>query len=91
MNLGRRVDVDLENDGYRFMHVTPTGSKTSVVLGDPVTATPAGSYDWLLLAVDNLDRALDELIACGGGRQRGVPGAPNPGFQCRAPSRGEGL
>ena len=65
VGLGWRVDVDLDLGEAKFMHITPPGSDTSVVFGTAVTAAPPGSVDGLLLAVDDLDEAREDLIARG--------------------------
>lgn len=80
-NLVRRVDDGLEIGGLAGIR-----SKASVGFGTAMQATSAGALDRLLLALENLDRALGELIPRGGGRERSAPAAPWP-----APSRGEWL
>ncbi|MEV5148476.1 VOC family protein [Streptomyces sp. NPDC052727] len=66
VNLGWRVDADIDLDtGYRMIHLTPPGSHASIVFGTQVTAAQPGSFDGLLLAVDNLDTARDKLISQG--------------------------
>ncbi|GAA1578501.1 hypothetical protein GCM10009789_35010 [Kribbella sancticallisti] len=64
--LGWRVDAEADSGtGYRLMQVTPPGSNASVIFGTQVTAAPAGSSDGLLLTVDNVDTARDELVSRG--------------------------
>ena len=66
LSLGWRVDVDVQlGDGKGAMQLTPPGSHTSIVFGTRVTAAQPGSFDGLLLAVDNIDEARDALIARG--------------------------
>ena len=66
LNLGWRVDVDVQlGEGKGVMHLTPPGSHTSILFGTRVTAAQPGSFDGLLLAVDNIDVARDALIARG--------------------------
>ena len=65
--LGWRVDADVSaGDDYRLVHLTPPASKVSIVFGRGVTAAPPGSLDGVVLAVDDIDAARDEL------RSRGV-------------------
>jgi catechol 2,3-dioxygenase-like lactoylglutathione lyase family enzyme len=66
LNLGWRVDVDNQLGGGKgAMHLTPPGSHASILFGTRVTAAQPGSFDGLLLAVDNIDEARDALIARG--------------------------
>ena len=65
-SLGWRLDVDEQaRDGYRLVHITPPQSKVSVVFGSGVTAAPPGSFEGLLLAVDDIDEARADLKARG--------------------------
>ena len=64
--LGWRLDADAGGGSYRVIQMTPPGSKASIVFGAGVTFDEPGSIDSLLLAVDNIDAACDEL------RSRGV-------------------
>jgi catechol 2,3-dioxygenase-like lactoylglutathione lyase family enzyme len=64
--LGWRVDVDVSaGDGYRLVHITPPGSNASILLGKGVTAASLGSIESLVLAVDDIDAARDELVSRG--------------------------
>ncbi|MGY2876666.1 catechol 2,3-dioxygenase-like lactoylglutathione lyase family enzyme [Marmoricola sp. URHA0025 HA25] len=64
--LGWRVDADIEGSGgYRLVQVTPPGSAASVIFGTQVTAAQAGSFDGLLLAVDDVDVAREALLERG--------------------------
>jgi catechol 2,3-dioxygenase-like lactoylglutathione lyase family enzyme len=64
--LGWRVDADVSGgDDYRLVHLTPPASKASIVFGKGVTPAPPGSLDSLVLAVDDIDAARDELLARG--------------------------
>src|SRR4051794_8886705 len=66
VGLGWRVDADVNADGgYRLMQVTPPGSNTSVIFGTRVTAAQPGSFDGLLLVVDDIDVARDDLLSRG--------------------------
>ena len=65
--LGWRLDVDISaGDDYRAVHLTPPGSKASILFGRGVTSAQPGSIDSLLLAVDDIEATRDEL------RSRGV-------------------
>ena len=65
--LGWRFDSELfEDDGYRLIHMTPTGSNASIIFGSGVTAAQPGTLDGLLLAVDDIETArpaLDKAVA----------------------------
>jgi catechol 2,3-dioxygenase-like lactoylglutathione lyase family enzyme len=63
--LGWRLDADVGGGGYRLIQMTPPASNASIVFGEGVTSDQPGSVDGLLLAVDDLAAARDELIAHG--------------------------
>ncbi|HLL69213.1 MAG TPA: VOC family protein [Micromonosporaceae bacterium] len=63
--LGWRVDAEVEGDGDRLMQLTPPGSGASVLFGTRVTAARPGSFDGLLLVVDDLDIARADLLSRG--------------------------
>jgi catechol 2,3-dioxygenase-like lactoylglutathione lyase family enzyme len=65
--LGWREDVDIAGpQGYRALHMTPTGSTASILIGNRgVTPAEPGSVAGLLLAVDDIDAARSELISHG--------------------------
>lgn len=64
-NLGWRIDIDIAAGGYRNVHVTPPNSDASIIFGKGVTPASSGSVQNLVLAVDNLDAAREDLIARG--------------------------
>ena len=66
-SLGWREDVDVAGpQGYRALHMTPTGSTASILIGNQgVTSAEPGSVAGLLLAVDDIDAARADLIARG--------------------------
>jgi catechol 2,3-dioxygenase-like lactoylglutathione lyase family enzyme len=64
--LGWRVDAEASAGDYRLMQVTPPGSTASIIFGRGNTSAEPGSIDGLLLAVDDIEAARDEL------RSRGV-------------------
>jgi catechol 2,3-dioxygenase-like lactoylglutathione lyase family enzyme len=64
--LGWRVDADVSaGDDYRLVHLTPPASKASILFGKGVTSAPPGSINSLVLAVDDIDAARDELLSRG--------------------------
>jgi catechol 2,3-dioxygenase-like lactoylglutathione lyase family enzyme len=65
-SLGWRVDADVsDGDGYRLVHLTPPASNASIIFGKGVTPAQPGSLEGLVLAVDDIDAARDELLAQG--------------------------
>jgi catechol 2,3-dioxygenase-like lactoylglutathione lyase family enzyme len=62
--LGFRLDIDIVNENFRGIQFTPPGSEASIILGKGVTSVRAGSAE-LVLAVDDLDAARDQLIGRG--------------------------
>lgn len=66
LRLGWRFDGEItRDDGYRLMQLTPPGSNCSIIFGHGVTSARPGSFDGLLLAVDDIDAARDKLISQG--------------------------
>lgn len=64
--LGWRLDAAFDGaNGYRLVQVTPTGSAASIIFGSGVTVAQPGTFDGLLLAVENIAAARDELLARG--------------------------
>jgi len=64
--LGWRVDADVSaGDDYRLVHLTPPASNASILYGKGVTSAPPGSQNGLVLVVDDIDAARDELLARG--------------------------
>jgi catechol 2,3-dioxygenase-like lactoylglutathione lyase family enzyme len=64
--LGWRLDADVTvHDGYRVVQFTPPGSPASIIFGDGTTTMAPGSVQDLVLIVDDLDAARDELIRRG--------------------------
>jgi catechol 2,3-dioxygenase-like lactoylglutathione lyase family enzyme len=62
--LGFRLDIDIVNESFRAIQFTPPRSETSIIFGKGVTSARPGSAD-LVLAVDNVDAAREDLIARG--------------------------
>jgi catechol 2,3-dioxygenase-like lactoylglutathione lyase family enzyme len=64
--LGWRLDVDLAaGDDFRAVQLTPPYSQCSISFGKGLTAAEPGSADRLLLAVEDIDSAPDDLIRRG--------------------------
>ena len=62
--LGWRLDIDVVNEDFRGVQFTPPRSEASIIFGKGVTQAKSNSAD-LVLAVDNLDAAREDLIARG--------------------------
>ena len=61
-----RSDGELNLDGgYRLTQFTPPGSSASILFGTQITSARAGSFDGLILAVDDITAARDDLISRG--------------------------
>jgi catechol 2,3-dioxygenase-like lactoylglutathione lyase family enzyme len=64
--LGFRLDIDIVNKDFRAIQFTPPLSGASIIFGKGVTLAMPGSAD-LVLAVDDVDAARDDLITRGVG------------------------
>ncbi|HEU4770172.1 MAG TPA: VOC family protein [Pyrinomonadaceae bacterium] len=68
-NLGWRLDIDIANGEFRGVQMTPHNSETSIIFGKGIRPSANGSTGGgsasLLLAVDDLDAARNDLIARG--------------------------
>jgi catechol 2,3-dioxygenase-like lactoylglutathione lyase family enzyme len=63
--LGWRLDGDfVTGDAFRGIQFTPNNSEASIIFGKGVTPAKSGPAD-LVLAVDNVDAAREDLIAHG--------------------------
>ena len=62
--LGFRLDIDIANENFRGIQFTPPGSEASIIFGKGVTSAKSGSAE-LVLAVDDVDAARDDLIGRG--------------------------
>jgi catechol 2,3-dioxygenase-like lactoylglutathione lyase family enzyme len=61
-----REDIDFAgDDGYRVVQLTPPGSGCSIIFGQGVTSARPGSMDRLVLAVNDIEAARDELRSHG--------------------------
>lgn len=63
--LGFRLDIDVANGNFRGVQFTPPGSEASIIFGKGIKSAKPGLPDSLILAVDDIDAARDELIARG--------------------------
>jgi len=64
--LGWRLDIDLANgDSFRAVQMTPHHSEASIIFGKGVTSARPGSAESLVLAVDDIDAARNDLIGRG--------------------------
>src|SRR6476620_4247366 len=64
--LGFREDIDyIGSNGYRVVQLSPSGSSCSIIFGRGVTAAQPGSIDRLVLAVNDIAAARDELLSHG--------------------------
>jgi catechol 2,3-dioxygenase-like lactoylglutathione lyase family enzyme len=64
-NLGWRLDIDITAGDFRGVQMTPHNSEASIIFGKGVTSAKPGSADSLVLAVDDIDAAREDLIARG--------------------------
>src|SRR5260370_3709591 len=65
-NLGWRLDADFATgDDFRVVQLTPPNSEASIIFGKGITSPRPGAADSLILAVDDVDAARDDLIARG--------------------------
>ena len=62
--LGFRLDIDYAaNENFRVIQFTPPRSEASIIFGKGITSAESDSADILVLAVDDVDVARDDLIA----------------------------
>ncbi len=65
-NLGWRFDGDITaGDDFRIVQMTPHKSEASIIFGKGIRTAKPGLADSLVLAVDDIDAARDDLIARG--------------------------
>jgi len=65
-NLGWRLDADFATgDDFRVVQLTPHNSDASIIFGKGITSAKSGPADSLVLAVDDIDAARNDLIARG--------------------------
>jgi catechol 2,3-dioxygenase-like lactoylglutathione lyase family enzyme len=65
VNLGWRIDADVDKDDVRLVQLTPQGSGCSIQFGTNITPAPPGSAQWLYLVVSDVKAARDALAALG--------------------------
>ena len=63
--LGWRVDIDIAHGDFRGVQVTPHNSEASIIFGKGITSAKPGAAPGLILAVNNIDAARNDLIARG--------------------------
>ncbi len=66
-NLGWRLDIDVASGNFRGVQVTPPHSEASIIFGKGITSAKSGSAPSLVLAVDDIDAARNDLSARGVG------------------------
>ena len=64
-SLGWRLDIDFAAGDIRIVQMTPPHSQCSIHLGKGITAMEPGSLDRLMLAVEDIDAAREDLISRG--------------------------
>jgi catechol 2,3-dioxygenase-like lactoylglutathione lyase family enzyme len=64
-NLGWRVDIDIVVGDFRGVQVTPHNSNASIIFGKGISSAKPGATQNLILAVNDIDAARDDLIARG--------------------------
>jgi len=62
-NLGWRVDIDVAHGDFRGVQITPHNSEASIIFGKGIDAPQPGLIHNLVLAVDNIDAARNDLLA----------------------------
>jgi catechol 2,3-dioxygenase-like lactoylglutathione lyase family enzyme len=64
--LGWRLDADFSSSqDFRVVQLTPPGSAASVIFGTGITAAEPGSIDQLLLIVEDIQAAREEIAGHG--------------------------
>lgn len=64
-NLGWRLDIDIAAGDFRGVQMTPHNSQASIIFGKGVTSAKPGAADNLVLAVNDVDAAREDLLARG--------------------------
>jgi catechol 2,3-dioxygenase-like lactoylglutathione lyase family enzyme len=62
---GFRLDADFAKDNFRVLQFTPPLSEAAIIFGKGVTSAKPGSLDGLVMAVEDVAAARDDLIARG--------------------------
>ena len=64
--LGWRLDADFPvTDGFRVVQLTPPGSSCSIIFGAGVSSAAPGSLQDLMLVVDDIEAAREEIVGNG--------------------------
>ena len=64
--LGWRLDADIVvGDDFRAVQLTPPHSQCSVAFGKGLTTAEPGTVQRLILVVDDIDAAREDLVNCG--------------------------
>jgi catechol 2,3-dioxygenase-like lactoylglutathione lyase family enzyme len=62
--LGFRLDIDYTaNEMFRVLQFTPPNSEASIIFGKGITSAKPGSYNHLMLTVDDINAARSDLVA----------------------------
>jgi catechol 2,3-dioxygenase-like lactoylglutathione lyase family enzyme len=64
-NLGWRLDIDIAGGDFRGVQMTPHNSQASIIFGNSIASPKSGSAHRLVLAVNDVDAARNDLIARG--------------------------
>jgi predicted enzyme related to lactoylglutathione lyase len=64
-NLGWRLDADFASGNFRVVQLTPHNSQASIIFGKGIESPEPGTADSLVLAVDDIADARDDLTARG--------------------------
>lgn len=65
-SLGWRLDADIAaGEDFRVVQLTPPGSECSIWIGKGITPAKPGSADSLILAVNDIEAAREDLVARG--------------------------
>lgn len=60
--LGFREDIDFASGDRRLVQFTPPGSAASIFIGQGITNTEPGSLQTLVLVVDDIEAAYNDLL-----------------------------
>src|SRR5215213_5528887 len=63
--LGWRLDIDIASGDFRGVQMTPPNSEASIIFGQGTRSVKPGSANTLVLVVDDVDAARNDLIARG--------------------------
>ena len=64
-NLGWRLDIDIAAGDFRGVQMTPHNSEASIIFGKGIRSAKPGMAESLVLAVDDIDAAREDLLARG--------------------------